>query len=869
MSTATSHEPGDDRLIDIAPERPVSQANVPAPVTALIGREGEVAALSALLGRTDVRLVTLTGPGGVGKTSLSIAVAMEMADAFADGAVFVDLAPIRDAALVAAAIARQLGLREGGSIPPQDRLRLHLRRRELLLVLDNIEQVVEAAQMVGELLAACPGLTVLATSRARLHLSGEQVYLVPTLALPDPDHPATPGRLGTVAAVRLFVERARAADARFALTVANAPAVAEICRRLDGLPLAIELAAARSAVLPAPALLERLEPRLPVLTGGAVDLPVRLQTVRNAIAWSYDLLTEPERRLLGRLALFAGGFTLGAAEAVAGGEAERPKGGKADRRTAGQDRTKPDTFGHAHGDSQSYGITVSEAVLNGIESLVDESLLRRESAAVPADAVPRFGMLETIREFARERLAAGGDEPEARRRHAAYFLALAEGAEPKLRRPEQVATLARLQTEHDNLRGALAWGLAAPAGDETALRLAGALHFFWFLRGHYDEGWRWLDAALERAGAEERSPARAKALAGAGMLAFNRDNYAAARERLAASAALARELGDTAGVAYALHLLARGDLPRREPAALRVLLEESIGLAREAGDRWTLANALCTAGMLATGAGQHAEAAAALDESLALARELGDTWGLARVLHCAGELARARGDDARARVRYEESIPLRHALGDHFTAATALHNLGYVAQHQGDLPRALSCFAEGLAEHAKHGDREKIGLCLAGVAGTVGLLGRAEPAARLFGTAAAAIESTGTPIWPVDRVDYERNLATVRSRLGEATFEAVFDAGRSLPLEQAVAEAAVIAFELQGAGIAADLLAGLTPREREVLRLLAHRLSDKEIAAELSVSPRTVMHHVSSLLGKLGLTSRREAAAWAAQNEMD
>lgn len=482
-------------------------------------------------------------------------------------------------------------------------------------------------------------------------------------------------------------------------------------------------------------------------------------------------------------------------------------------------------------------------------------------------------MLETIREFGLEQLEACGETVATRRRHAGYYLALAEAEEQKLRGRDQVAPLMRLRDEHDNLRATLGWSLTDADDAETALRLAAALHWFWFLHGHYREGRRWLEEALTRSVAMEphtgTTRTRAKALAGAGMLAYPQGDYTAARARLEESIAIGRDVGDPASVAYALCFLGMGDLLHRDRDALQVLVEESVARSRLAGNRWGLATSLCTLGTLAILAEQLDQAAASLAEGLALAREVGDTWSLAWVLQCAGELARAQGDDERARACYEESLGLYHELGHGYMAATVLHNLGYVAQHEGELPRALASFADALAEHAKHGDREIIGLCLGGVAGMVGFLGQPEQAARLFGAASAAFETAGTSIWPVDRVDYDRNLVAVRARLGDVAFTTAWETGRALPPEQAVAEAIEIAAALATVPASSgDGMVGLTPREIEVVRLVSRHLTDKEIAAELGLSPRTVMHHVSSILGKLGVTTRRDAAARAANHDL-
>ena len=454
--------------------------NLPALLSPLIGREAEVAAVVALLRRDGVRLVTLTGPGGVGKTSLALRVAAELRGDFADGAAFVPLAAVRDPALVASTVAQVLGLVESGGRSPVDRLGEALRDRDVLVVLDNVEHLLDAAPLITDLLTRCPDLVILATSRTTLRLAGEHDVPVPPLALPDPQRLFDTVYLAEVAAIRLFVERAQAVDPAFALTAENAAAVASVCERLDGLPLAIELAAARSRLFPPAALLHRLARRLPLLTAGRRDGPARHQTMRDAIAWSHDLLAEAEQTLFGRLAVFVGGFSLEAAEAITGD---------------GEDR-----------------------VLDGVAALADRHLL---GPVGQNDGEPRFAMLETVREYAFERLAASGAADSARFAHAAHFLALVEHAAPHLWSHDQLVWLTRLETEHDNLRAALAWSRDQPGGAEQVARLALPLSWFWYLHGHVAEGRRWLESLLAAAGALS-PPARARALVGAGHLAYGR-----------------------------------------------------------------------------------------------------------------------------------------------------------------------------------------------------------------------------------------------------------------------------------------------------------------------------------------------------------
>ncbi len=764
--------------------------NLPVQSTALMGREEVVAAIVALLRREDVRLVTITGPGGVGKTRTGLQVAAELSDAFADGVWFVRLSRLTDSALVLPTIAQTLDLRESGGESLGGLARAYLRDKQLLLLLDNFEQVVDAAPEVAELLEDSPQLKVLVTSRIPLHLRGEHEYPVPPLALPERRHLPPPDRLTQYAAVALFVERAQSARPDFQLTNETAPAVAEICARLDGLPLAIELAASRVKLLPPPALLARLSSRLNLLVGGARDLEVRQQTLRNAIAWSEGLLTPVERALFRRLAVFVGGGALDAIETVCAAPQEAVPSGQMDL-----------------------------DVLDGLGSLVDQSLVQRRGEDLAGSestkgGEPHFGMLQVIREYALERLEASGEAEALRAAHAAYFVGLAERAEPQLQGPEVGVWLDRLEREQDNLRAALAW--ARERGErEIGLRLAGALFRFWYTRGYYSEGRSVLEALLattdtgatagslsprtdaptngeiEKGLSKHEAPAavRAKALHAAGALAYMQGDYAAAVARTEAAAALAREAGDLRMAAYALNALGNAvyDQGGLERAASHY--EQSLSLFREVGDRRGMAMVLYNLGDAALESGNLEQAAKVIEESLELARVAGDpalgVWALADF----GLLSYYRGDlDAAVRA-LAEAIGGARALSDRLATATSLIGLGLVARRRGEPERALALGREALTLLREMGKPNGIALAFGLLATAMAAAGRAEAAARLLGVSVALRDKLSILQPAYEREDTEQALAPARAALGEAAWAAAFAAGRALSLEDAVREA--------------------------------------------------------------------------------
>jgi predicted ATPase/class 3 adenylate cyclase len=726
--------------------------NLPVQPTALIGREREVVAVRGRLLEPDMRLLTLSGPGGIGKTRLALQVAAEVLEAFSQGVFFVNLAPLSATEVVLPTIAQTLGVTEAGGQPLRETLHAFLRDKQLLLVLDNFEQVLDAASVVAELLAACAQVRVLVTSRAALHLRGEREFAVPPLALPDTSPLPPLERLTQYGAVRLFIERAQDIQPAFAVSNETAPAVAAICVRLDGLPLAIELAAARVRLFTPPALLSLLSHRLGVLTGGARDLPARQRTLRATIDWSYALLTKEEQTLFARLAVFVGGWTLEAIEAVCSAD------GTLD-------------------------------ALGGVESLLAKSLLGQTEV----EGEMRFVLLETIHEYARERLEVSREAEAVHRAHATYFLALAEEAETRLKAPRHTAWLERLEREHDNLRAALRW--AREGGEaELGLRLAGALWLFWYKHGHLSEGRAWLEDLLARAELGEKvvQPAvRARALLWASTFATEQGDYGRAAALYEESEALCRELGDTWGLAWSLNV--RGEIARRQGdyTGALTLHEKSAALFRLLDERWGIAMVLNNLGAMARDQGDNVRAAALYEESLAMAREIGDTWSIAMILGNLGEVACDQGDYERAVALCDESLSLFRDLGEERGMAHALTYLGVVARERGDDERALALYKESLTLWRHVGEQSGIAMCLEGLAGAACALAYAVHAARLLGAAAALRERIGAPVPPADQPDYERTVMGVRSTLGHA-FLPVWEVGQALPLDQVLNEALTI-----------------------------------------------------------------------------
>jgi predicted ATPase/class 3 adenylate cyclase len=724
--------------------------NLPTQPTPLVGREREVEEVCELLRRTQTRLLTLTGPGGTGKTRLALQAAADLLEDFADGAFFVPLATLTDSELFFPTVAGTLGVRETGEGTLEEGLKSYLRDKELLLLLDNFEQVLEAADAVAGLLEAA-GVKVLATSRTPLGLYGEHEYAVPPLDLPDVRRLPPVEKLSQYEAVRLFIERARAAKAEFEVTSENAPAVAEICARLDGLPLAIELAAARIKLLPPQAMLKRLGNRLKLLTGGPRDLPERQRTLRGTIEWSHDLLDEGERTLFRRLAVFSGGRTLEAIEAVCDAEGDLPMD-----------------------------------VLEGVSSLLDNSVVRQEEGP---DGEPRFVMLETIHEYAREKLQESGEAEELARLHAEYFLALAEEAESRLRGPEDMEWLERLEAEHDNMRVALSWSLESGEA-EVGLRLTGALWPFWEAHGHYGEGRGWLEEALGK-DSQASAAARAKVLEGLGWLTYRRGDTdraeATAEEGLQLSAEA--RLGGVVTANF-LHVLGWIAEVRGHHERAKVLLEESLRLTREADDKLGIASSLLELGSTLSEMGDLERAKELHEEGIVLTRELSYTPILARLLLSVGYVSLLEGDYERGAALNEEAAALLRERGyKGGSLELVLDNLGWAALLQGDPERARSYYRESLMLCKELGNKMVASESLEGLACISAAERASDRAAWLFGAAEALSEAVGSQHNPEEDAWREPYVAAARSRLGGEGWEAALAQGRAMTLEEAISYA--------------------------------------------------------------------------------
>jgi non-specific serine/threonine protein kinase len=802
-----------------------SSTGVPAQLTSLIGRDQDIAEVATLL--AIHRLVTVTGVGGIGKTRLAFAVASCVALEFVDGVWLVDLAPVGEPAQVARAVADSLGVAEQPRRPLAATLAGTLRVRNLLLLLDNCEHVVQAsAELARILLAACPNLCILATSREPLGVPGEVSWRVAPLPMPPEQPGLTLDGMQAIASVQLFIQRAAAAVPSLSLSTADGPAVADICRQLDGIPLAIELAAARVRVLSVQQIAEHLEDRFGLLTGGARAGPDRHQTLRAALDWGYELLTDAERRFFEQLSLFAGGWTLDAAEVI-GTDPE------ADPRT---------TF-------------------DLLARLVDRSLIvaERQDSGAPI----RYRMLETLRQYGLERLAERGETERGRARHAAHYGSLALQAELELRGPHAAIWLDLLALELDNLRAALTWLMGC--GDaEGALRLTSALRSFWYSRGHFVEGRAWFDRALALPGAAQLAAARGKALVGAGWLAFALGDASGARTFAHEGLELCRAAGDTRGEADAAYVRGAVELTTGSLARARSFGEQALRSSRAAHDVGIESSSLALLAMTAATEGDAGAAHAWAEEArvlLADAVRAPRTRNVAVALLLLGYFYYLRRDHEAARLVAQTSRAIAGELGatgGPTDGATTL--LGWLSLEEGDPGRARGLFSEVLVGGAlQRGERWGTAMGLEGFAMLAVEEGLFERALRLAGAAAAMRQVIGAPAYPAEHVALQRWLPAARQALGTPAAAAAERAGHSLAAEEALAEALT---DVSPSDPRETTSALLTQREDQVARLIERGLSNREIAGRLIMSERTVHAHVRNILSKLGVASRTKVALW-------
>jgi predicted ATPase/class 3 adenylate cyclase len=720
--------------------------NLPIQLTSFIGREREMQQLKSMLG--SARLVTLLGMGGAGKTRLALQAGADRIDDFADGVWLVELAPLTDKRLVPQTVATVLGINEQPGVAITDTLTRKLKTKELLVILDNCEHVVEAsARLCQALLAACASVRILSTSREALRVPGETICHVRSLATPEPNVPASVESLTQYAAARLFIDRAVAAQPAFRVNNANAPAVASICQHLDGIPLAIELAAARVRSMSAEEVNQRLDQRFRLLTDGSRTALPRQQTLRALIDWSYALLNGTEQALLCRLAVFAGGWTLAAAEAICAGEPVETRG-----------------------------------MLDILTSLADKSLILAEERS----GATRYRLLETVREYARDRMRERGEDAHWHERHLAHFLALAEEGESQLMGTDQRPWLDRLEVEHDNLRSALAWSAAAAGDANAGLRLAAALFRFWSIRGYLAEGRDWLSALLAAA-PDGRVAARARALSGAGGLAWQQGDNLAARTLHGECLAIRRELGDRRGIAATLSNLGIVSYDEGDYPIARKLIEEALAIQRELGHKRGIAHSLNNLGIVASDEGDYASARVFHEECVAIQRELGDRRGVAVSLNNVAAMAHEQGESSLARTLHEQSLAIFRELGDRRGTADALNGLGNVVRDRGDLQSAKAFQEESLAICRELGDRRGIAISLEGLADVAAALGVLDRAARIWGAAERIREEIGSPLRPGERPRYDRQVAAARVALGnDGAFDRAWQAGRALTREEAI-----------------------------------------------------------------------------------
>ncbi len=845
--------------------------NLPAQLSSFIGREREIAETKHLLAST--RLLTLVGSGGCGKTRLALRLAADLVESYADGVWLADLSSLSDPAFVPKAVASALDIPEQQLRPMTETLTNYLRTKTVLLLLDNCEHLRAACHSLTEtLLRAGAAVRILATSREALGVEGEVTYRVPSLRLPDVRQAASVEHLAEYDAIRLFVDRAALAQPGFALTERTAGPVTQICWRLDGLPLAIELAAARVRMLPLEQIAARLDDRFRLLTGGSRTALPRRETLRATMDWSYSLLSESERLMWRRLAIFTGGFTLDAAEAVCAGG----------------------------------GVETAD-ILDLLTSLADKSLVIADVHGEEA----RYRLLETVQKYGWEKLAESREIATMRTRHLDWYLEFAERAEPGLWGSQQRVWLERLEAEHDNLRAVLHWIKTERRSPEIALRIAGALWPFWLLRGYWSEGRSWLEAGQSNDGSVPFS-IQAKALIGAGLLALPCGDYKTAASLGEQSLSLCRTLGDKRGIVLSLHNLANaaryvgdygrlaawGEESRRLSQELgdtlclalslvvlawdarrlcnfreaMALYGESVRLFKELGDAWHTGSVLIELGHVALARRDYTAATAAYDECLPLFRGLGQKLGIASTLTALGRVAVRQGQYARAEALCRESLTLAKELEDKYTISRAESVLGDALRGQGAGAKAVQLYKDSLALHHYYGAKVEIPVVLESLAATRSGQDQPRDAVCLYAAAAALRDEIGAPMPPSARVDHDHDIAGIRGALGGQTFAAAWAEGRAMTLDQAIEYALALPNEpatgrpRRTPDRAANGAALLAPREREVAALVAEGLSNREIAERLLISERTAETHVQHILNKLGCNSRARIATWAARH---
>ena len=794
--------------LNSAPLARVPAHNLPVQLTSFVGRQRDIERVGQLLGET--RLLTLTGTGGVGKTRLALQVAANLLGEYQDGVWLVELDSVFEPQLVVHKASSTLGCRREGAETRLAALSEHLHRKDLLLVLDNCEHLVQVcAEMVAGLLHGCARLTVLATSREPLGVPGEMVYEVTPLSLPQPEQQLTPDSLARFEAVQLFIERVGTLQPAFQVDEVSLPPIARICTMLDGIPLAVELAAARIRVLSPAQIAEQLEHSTRFLASGARTVVSRQKTLQASIDWSHNLLDVPEQTLFRRLAIFAGEFLIGDVQAVC-----------ADH-VAGDLAAEP-------GPAEPSPALENEAIIDLLANLVDKSLVR----AAPAGETI-FRLLNPIQRFAWKKLSASGEKDLLRDRHLNYYLELIERVKPLLRGADQTSWLERVELELDNLRAALEWSLQRGAAG-TGLRLACELGEFWWRRGYSSEGSDWFNRLLDCCTAEDST--RARALAWTGLLSMEKGDYRQAESSCTASLELSQMLGYQEGIAGALCLLGQIAHNSGDNAGAHGYFTDGLALYRQVGDEWNIALYSLLMANVQIKAGDSQAAARSSTESLALFRNQGNLWGI----------------------------------------AWALESIGKLAISQGDYEHALASLSESVKLNAQIGDKLGLSFSMEAQAITLGECGQYADAARLWGFTEAFRQSVHSSLPPIHQVDYDPYIKSLRSALGEQAFDMAWNEGRSLTLEQATTlavqfspgEPAIRATDQVAETVQALEQYRLTPRELEVLRLVARGLTDAQVAEELVISPRTVSKHLQSIYGKLQVSSRSAATRFAMQNDL-